>query len=227
MKRRDLFVHAGAGSLVGIAGCSRDTRVPEGRDSGDEIADTTTPGTEDDTGPDTTNTDETTDDPDDSRSTGESDTANCDIEDRPCPPYETNHDSAVCSHVVDTDAVTVYLAPNPACGTVQDGRPVDEIRLTFYNHSETELTFNPHSWSIRRHSDADWAELHQESSGGGKVSVSPDGTYSWSFVEAVESIRSDPELEPGLYAAELGVPDPGNRDRWVACIALVQLEKTR
>ena len=53
--------------------------------------------------------------------------------------------------------------------------------------------------------------------------MTPRGTRSWSLLEAVESVRSDPDLDPGRYAAELGVPDPAG-DGWVACIAFVRLE---
>ena len=168
---------------------------------------------------------ETPDEPEaGNESDGEVDTLTPDIDDQPCPLYETERDSAVCSHTVDTDTASVYIEPNPESSTLNDGTPVDDITLTFYNQSSNELTFNPHSWSIWHNSGTEWEELQQELSGDGRLTTSPDDTHSWSFIEAVESIQEEPAFEPGLYAAELGVPDPENSDEWVACIALVQLD---
>jgi hypothetical protein len=117
----------------------------------------------------------------------------------------------------------VYLEPTPGQSTLDDGLPTDEITLTLHNQSASDLTFNPHSWRIWHTGDTDWWELDQQLSGNGKLTVSPDETHSWSFTEAVESIREAPTFEAGVYAAELGVPDPNQSDAWVACIALVTL----
>lgn len=205
MKRRNLIAHIGAGSIVGIAGCLEDVET-----LGDPEDDT-------DAG--------TPDDPeDDNESEGEADTTNSEIDAQPCPPYETERDSAVCSHTVNPDAVSVYLEPDIESSTLKDGTPVDDITLTFYNQSSGELAFNPNSWNIWHNSGAEWKELQQELSGDGHLTVSADDTHSWSFMEAVESIQEEPALEPGLYAAELGVPDPKNSDDWIACIALIQLD---
>lgn len=166
--------------------------------------------------------------PDDgNESDGDVDSTNPEIDDQPCSPYEADRDSAVCSHTVDPDAASVYIEPTPESSTLDDGTPVDDITLTFYNQSSSELTVNPHSWSIWYTPETEWEELHQELSGDGHLTVSPGNTHSWSFVEAVEAIQEEPDLEPGLYAAELGVPDPENSDDRIACIAFVQLDSAQ
>ena len=142
----------------------------------------------------------------------------------PCPPVETAHDQAVCAHTVDPEATAVYLKPIPDRSHLGDGTPVDEITLTFHNQSSTELTFNPHSWRIWHKPDTEWGELEQDLAGDGQLTIPPASTHSWSFTEAVESIQAEPALVPGLYAAELGVPDPEYSEEWVACIALLQLD---
>ncbi|WP_247729139.1 hypothetical protein [Halovivax limisalsi] len=151
------------------------------------------------------------------------DAKNPDIGDQPCPPYETERDSAVCSHTVGSDEVSVYIEPHTEHSTLDDGTPVEEILLSIYNQSATELTFNPYSWSVWYNSGNGWEELQQELSVTGHLTISPDETHSWSFTEVVDSIQEEPTLEPALYAAELGVPDPENGDNWIGCIALVQL----
>lgn len=143
---------------------------------------------------------------------------------RPCPPYSVDRDRVVCSHTVDTDTASVYLDPEPQTGTLAEDIPAEEITLTLYNQSATGLRFNPTSWRIHHRADADWTELEREVVGDGVVTVPPNDTYTWSFLEAVESIRDDPELDPGPHAAEIGVPDPGSDDEWVACIALVRFK---
>ena len=142
----------------------------------------------------------------------------------PCPPVATARDRAVCSHTADTATTAVYLEPTPARNHLSDGTPVEEIALTFHNQSATELTVNPHSWRIWHKPDTDWTELDQELAGDGRLTVSPGSTHAWSFTEAVESIQEEPALAPGLYAAELGIPDPEKSDEWIACIALLQLD---
>lgn len=145
------------------------------------------------------------------------------IDDQPCPPYDTVRDRAVCSQTVDPDAAPVYLEPSPERRALADGRPTDGIELTLYNQSRRSLTVNPASWTVWHDSGAGWEAFWQEYSIASRRTVAPGETTSWTFTEAVESVRRDPELEPGLYAAELGVPDPSS-DEWIACIALVRLE---
>lgn len=141
-----------------------------------------------------------------------------------CPPFATARDRAVCSHTVEPNSASVYMEPNPGCSTLENGTPKDEITLTFYNQSSSDLSFNPYSWRIWHDEGGEWTELEQEVSGGGKVTVAAHDSHSWTFMEAVEAIQEEPTLESGLYGAEIGVPDPRNSDAWVACIALVQLD---
>lgn len=145
------------------------------------------------------------------------------IDDQPCPPYAIDRDRAVCSHTVSPDSASVYLVADPQSSTVEDGTPVDDVTLTLYNKSANELRFNPHSWRIWQLTNGSWSELDQQEGGDGVVTVSTDSSYTWTFLEAVGSIRSDPELSQGIYAAEIGVPDP-DTDGWVACIALSQFK---
>lgn len=146
------------------------------------------------------------------------------IDDQPCPPYDTVRDSAVCAHTVDTDAAPVSLEANPTRSTLADGAPADEITLTLVNRSTRDLTVNPYGWNIRRRSGTEWEAFWQEFTANGIQRLAPNETRSWSFLEAVETVRHEPDLEPGLYAAELGVPDPEVDDEWIGCIALVRLE---
>jgi hypothetical protein len=118
----------------------------------------------------------------------------------------------------------VYLTPDPRSSPLDDGTPVDEITLTLYNQSSTDLGFNPHSRRIWHLSDGDWSELDRQQSGDGVVTVAANGTDTWSFLETIETSQDDPELNPGRYAAEIGVPDPDTADGWVACIALIRFE---
>ena len=149
------------------------------------------------------------------------------VGEEPCPPVETGRDRAVCSHTVDTATAAVYLEPTPARSHLSDGTPVEEITLTLHNQSSSELTVNPHSWRIWHNQGTDWTELEQDLSGDGRLTVSPGSTHAWSFTETVESIQEQPALAPGLYAAELGVPDPEKSDEWIACIALLQLDPAK
>jgi len=145
-------------------------------------------------------------------------------DEQPCPPYPTDRDRTVCSHTVTSDTASVYLTPDPRSSPLDDGTPVDEITLTLYNQSSTDLRFNPHSWRIWHLSDGDWSELDRQQSGDGVVTVAANGTDTWSFLETIETSQDDPELNPGRYAAEIGVPDPDTADGWVACIALIRFE---
>lgn len=142
---------------------------------------------------------------------------------QPCPPFSIDRDRAVCSHTVDRDTASVYLDPEPHSSTLNDGTPAEEITLTLHNQSATDLRFNPHSWRIWHQSDSDWTELQQHSTGDGVVTVHTSNTYTWSFLEAVESIQAEPEVHAGLYAGEISVPAPATDD-WIACIALVRFE---
>lgn len=146
------------------------------------------------------------------------------IDEQLCPPYTIDRDHAVCSKTVDSDTTPVYLDVAPRSSTLDDGTPAEETTLTLYNQSDTDLRFNPHSWRIRHLSDDDWTALNQQLVGDGVATVSAGTTHTWSFVEVVASIRDDSELNPGLYAAEIGVPDPVTNDEWIACIALVRFE---
>ncbi|ELY87702.1 hypothetical protein C483_17423 [Natrialba hulunbeirensis JCM 10989] len=105
-----------------------------------------------------------------------------------------------------------------------DGIPETEISLTLRNNSASELTFNPYSWHIRTNTGADWHDIQQDRAGNGTLTVPAGETQTWSLVDAVTAVRDDPELEPGLYAAELTVPAPTREDDSIACIALVRLD---
>jgi len=196
MNRRQVLAWIGTGAIIGLAGCN----------SGAESSDA----------PDRASPSPTT-------TTNESAPSDPTVLDHSCPPYDTARDRAVCSQTVDKGSEPVYLEPTPVQSTLDDGIPTEEITLTLHNQSPSDLSFNPHSWRIRQKADSDWVELEQQLSGNGKLTISPNDTHSWSLTEALESIREDPEFETGLYAAELGVPDPDNDDAWVACIALVHL----
>ena len=143
---------------------------------------------------------------------------------RRCPPFETARDRAVCSHTVERDA-SVFLAATPERSRLDDGTPAEEVMLTLHNRSDVELSFNPHSWRVHHDGGDGWTQLARETAGDGKTTVTPGGTRSSSLLEAVDSVRSDPDLnlDPGRYAAELGTPDPAGDGR-VACIAFVRLE---
>ena len=196
MNRRQVLARIGTGAVIGLAGCNSSA---ESSDAPDQASPSPTTTTDESTLSDPTEIDYS------------------------CPPYDTARDRAVCSQTVDKDSEPVYLEPTPVQSTLDDGIPTEEITLTLHNQSPSDLSFNPHSWRIRQKADSDWVELEQQLSGNGKLTISPNDTHSWSFTEALESIREDPEFETGLYAAELGVPDPDNNDAWVACIALVHL----
>lgn len=164
------------------------------------------------------------DDPDDGTSTPDTDPTSTDIADQPCPPYEVDHGSAVCSHTVDTDSATVYLETDRERTSVANGLPVERITLTLHNESAGELTVDPHGWRIRHDDGSGWEEVPQEVRRDGDRTVEAGGEASWTFLLAVESVQEDPELEPGLYAAGLDVPDPEDPDGRIACIALVRLD---
>lgn len=200
MNRRQVLAQIGSGTVVTLAGCisgAESSGTPDSQPSPDQES------------PSPTTNDSSPSDPA--------------VSDYACPPYDSDRDRAVCSHTVATDSEPVYLEPTPVQTTLDDRTPSEEITLTLHNQSATDLTFNPHSWRIWHTDDANWTELDQQRSGNGTLTVSSNETHSWSFTQAVESIRDDPAFETGVYAAEIGVPDPNQSNEWVACIALVKL----
>ena len=165
------------------------------------------------------------DDPDDDgTSTPEADPTSLEIADQPCPPYEMDSAGAVCSHTVDTDAAAVYLETDRERSSFANGLPVDRITLTLHNESAEELSIDPHGWRLRHNDGSGWEEVQPEVRRDGDRTLQPGGEESWTFLLAVESVREEPELEPGLYAAELAVLDPADPDDRVACLALVRFD---
>lgn len=202
MDRRRVLALFGAGAVVGLAGCSGggDTLGDPGERNDSERASTTARTPTGDANPD------------DSLAA-----------DRPCPPYSTSRSRAVCSHTVDTASAPVVLEPAPARTALESGAPEEEVSLTLHNRSSSDLTFNPRSWRIWHNPGTGWSELARQLSGDGTLTLSSGAVHSWSLTEAATAIRENPVFEPGLYAAELGVPAPGQGDAWLACIALVEL----
>ncbi|ADD06784.1 uncharacterized protein Nmag_3234 [Natrialba magadii ATCC 43099] len=196
MHRRRVLAHVGTGTVIGTVGCLS-VPLPTG-DSG-----------------------QSSDSPE---SRDGADSQIPDIRTQPCPPSETDRESAVCSHTVDPDSATVSLESRPKRSTVADGVPETEISLTLRNDSASELTFNPYSWHIRTNTGAGWHDIQQDRAGNGTLTVPAGEVQTWSLVDAVTAVRDDPELEPGLYAAELTVPAPTQEDDSIACIALVRLD---
>ena len=145
------------------------------------------------------------------------------FDEQDCPPYDVDLDGAVCSHTVDPDEAAVSLDATPSTAMLEGGTPATEITLTLHDDAAADLRFNPYSWTISRWSDPEWEPLEKRVAGDARVTVAAGDAYSWSFVEAVEAIRTDPALDTGLYAAEIGVPDPASSEDWIACIALVRL----
>lgn len=213
MNRRSLLALVGAGSLTAFMGCLEGTETPADEEEAASPSDGSTEGTG------STSTDSVED-------TDTANPENTDLDEQSCPPYETQRDRAVCSHTVNTDTATVYLDADPNKSGLTDGKPDGEITLTLHNQSSSDLTFNPNSWEIGFNRGSEWEEFQRQKSGDGDVTVPADETHSWSLMDAVESIQDNPDLEPGVYAAELGVPDPETSDEWIACIALVQLNSS-
>lgn len=145
------------------------------------------------------------------------------IADQRCPPLETERKSTVCSHTVDPDSASVYIEAAPENAALNDGTPVEEITLTLHNQSSTELIFNPLSWSVWLDQGNGWEQLQQELSGNARLTVLPETTHSWTLTEVVASIREAPDFKPGLYVAEIGVPNPDISDDWISCAALIRL----
>lgn len=142
-----------------------------------------------------------------------------------CPPYPPIRDRVVCSTTADSagTAEPVMLTPTPASRPVEDGRPAEELTLSLVNDSSTDLTFNPHSWRVRRYADTVWEPIDGTLVGDGKLTVTAGETHEWTVTDVMNWIAPDVDLEPGLYAAEIGVPDPKNSSDWLACVAIFQL----
>jgi len=135
------------------------------------------------------------------------------------------HDDAVCSHTVDPESAPVYLEATPSRSTLADGMPSEEVSLTLYNQFDTDITFNPHSWTVRRRSEEEWQKVRFQSTGDGTATLSSGESRSWTLTQVVESHREDAKFEPGTYTAEIGVPRP-ETDGWISCIATIRLESS-
>lgn len=207
MKRRHVLARIGAGMTVGIAGCIGGTDTSDDRQDRNDSRPEANPSTETQDG---------------NPNSGASTTP---LDDQPCPPSDTDREKAICSHTDAADSAPVYLEPDPNEGTLVEGLPDQDITLTLYNQSSTDLRFNPHSWRIWNRSDSGWQEFEQGVSADGSQTLEADGTRSWSLTEAVTAIQQDPVFEPGLVAASIGVPDPGSSDGWISCVALVDLSR--
>lgn len=140
-----------------------------------------------------------------------------------CSPYPTGREWAACSEPAAESVAGVSMSVDPPSTTLVDGLPADEVSLTVVNDSDSDLTFNPYSWRIRRYEQGNWSDVDGGMSGDGMVSVDAGESQSWTFTEAVEAVQPDPDLEPGLYTAEIGVPHPDADDEWIACIAFIRL----
>jgi hypothetical protein len=141
---------------------------------------------------------------------------------QPCPPFETTADRVVCSHTLDPGTAPVALDADPAQRALDGDQPAESVTLTLSNNAERALTFNPHSWTVRRDTGDGWAQLDEQLSGNGTLTLAPGETHTWTLTEAVETIRETASFEAGLYAAQIDVPDPESDGR-VACIAFVTL----
>lgn len=136
----------------------------------------------------------------------------------PCPPSDADR-AAVCSQTVDADAASVYLLPSR---TAVDPS-TETLDLTLHNESSSDLTFNPHSWTLRTRRDSGWAELDDRVSGDGRRTLESGHARSWSLRAVVNAVDPERTLEPGRYAAEIGVPDPDGSE-WLACVAVFDVE---
>lgn len=133
-----------------------------------------------------------------------------------CPPYESDAET-VCSQTVDADSAPVYLLPSPTVG-----ESAATLELVLSNASETDLTFNPYSWTIRTKGTSGWEEIEQLSSGSGKLTLAPGDTQTWTFEEVVRSVNESVPLDSGTYTAAVDVPDPRGDD-WLSCLAVFGL----
>ncbi|WP_248517807.1 hypothetical protein [Salinarchaeum laminariae] len=127
------------------------------------------------------------------------------FQDEPCPPYATDADRTVCSHTVDPETASRVLEAAPVRTTLDDGQPSDEITLSLHNLGSAAVEFNPHSWSLWERTATEWQTLEAELHGNGRMTLDPGCSTSWTFVDVVSSVRIDPDLSPGRYAAEISV----------------------
>jgi hypothetical protein len=140
------------------------------------------------------------------------------LSDYDCPPHDSYAGAAVCSHVVDTGAASVYLLPSKTEVDASTGT----VELTLYNKSSTELEFNPYQWSIMRESSAGWEPIEKRSSGDGRLTLSPGETHTWTFAEVLDFINEKVTADAGTYTAGINVPTPNGSD-WIRCTALFRL----
>lgn len=130
-----------------------------------------------------------------------------------CPPYGDG-DKTVCSQTVNTDAASVYLLPSPTVGDAPDS-----LELTLKNESETELTFNPYSWSVWKKSASGWSKIEQQSSGGGKLTIAAGHSEMWTVETVVGYINESAVLDAGAYSAAIDIPDPAGDDL-ITCLVV-------
>lgn len=140
-----------------------------------------------------------------------------DIADFGCPPA-SDDTATVCSQTVETDASSVSLRPTPTVGDAPDS-----LELTLTNESETDLSFNPYSWSVWKKSASDWSEIEQKSSGHGELTVPAGNSETWTVETVVGYINETITLDSGAYAAAINVPNPDGDD-WLTCLALFGLQ---
>jgi len=134
-----------------------------------------------------------------------------------CPP-SGDGDATVCSQTVKTGVASVYLLPSPTVGDAPDS-----LELTLMNESETDLTFNPYTWSVWKKSASGWSEIEQQSSGDGNMTVPAGDSETWTVETVVGYINESAPLNPGAYSAAIDVPDPDGDD-WKICVAVFGLQ---
>lgn len=135
-----------------------------------------------------------------------------------CPPYGSEIDGFVCSHTVDSDAAPVYLLPSEQSVTA----PGETLDLTLYNDSESKLVLNPYQWTLTIERSDGWEIVPKQTVGDGRLTVGPGQSHTWPLPEIIEYIDADVTLDPGTYAAEIGVPTPEGSD-WTMLLALFRL----
>ncbi|WP_283402426.1 hypothetical protein [Halorubrum sp. DM2] len=145
-------------------------------------------------------------------------TASTPLSEYGCPPSNSLAEPAICSHTVDTSSTSVYLLPSETTGDT----PAGTVELTLHNDSPTELEFNPYEWSILTKVSSGWEAIEGNSSGNGRLILSPDDTQTWAFDEVVGFINESVTVDSGTYVAGIRVPNPETSD-WVRCIALFRL----
>lgn len=141
-----------------------------------------------------------------------------------CPPHPTDREWAVCSDAGDAVA-DVSMDVHPASSHLEDGLPDEAVTLTLENGSDSDLEFNPHSWQLRRYEQDEWTEIGGGTVGDGAITLAASESRTWSLRAVVESVTSEGTIEPGLYTATIGVPHPEVEGEWIACIAVVRLQR--